>query len=95
MTISLSDTPKPSHPSLAWRAVADEVILVDPTQPDTVVRVFNPVAGAIWQKLDGSRDLHGVVLLLAAEFEAPAAEIQADVLAFVDILIGKGLLTLA
>ena len=94
MTISLSDTYKPAHPSLAWRAVADEVILVDPTQPDTVVRVFNAVGGAIWLQLDGSRDLAAVARAVAVSYEAPEDEIQADVIAFVETLVAKGVLTL-
>jgi hypothetical protein len=90
----LTDRPRPSHPALAWRQVGDEVILVDPTQADTVVRVFNDVAGAIWVRLDGRHDLATVAADLAAEFAAPNAEIEADVLAFVDEMVAKGLLIL-
>jgi hypothetical protein len=89
---SLHDKPRPAHPALAWRQVGDEVMLVDPTQADTVVRVFNDVAGAIWLRLDGQHDLATVVAAIAAEYDAPPAEIQADVLAFVDGLLAKGVL---
>ncbi|MBC7542573.1 MAG: PqqD family protein [Candidatus Sericytochromatia bacterium] len=92
MTLSLADTLKPAHPSLAWRVVGDEVILVDPTQADTVVRVFNTVGGAIWLQLDGTRDLATVAEIVAATYEAPLADIQADVLAFAETLTAKGVL---
>jgi coenzyme PQQ biosynthesis protein PqqD len=92
--VMLTDRPCPSHPALAWRQVGDEVVLVDPTQADTIVRVFNDVAGAIWTLIDGQRDIAAIVCQVAGEFDAPTTEIENDVLAFIDELVGKGLLTL-
>jgi hypothetical protein len=94
MTLSLSDTVKPAHPSLAWRVVGDEVILVDPTQQETVVRVLNGVGGAIWLQLDGTRDLAAVARTVAETYDAPLIAIQEDVLVFVETLLAKGVLTL-
>jgi pyrroloquinoline quinone biosynthesis protein D len=91
---TLKDKPRPSHPALAWREVGGEVVLVDPTQADTIVRVFNDVAGLIWMRLDGQHDLATIASQLAVEFDAPESDIQADVLAFVDELAGKGVLIL-
>lgn len=90
----LTDRPRPSHPALAWREVAGEVVLVDPTQADTIVRVFNDVAGAMWSQFDGQQDLGTIARCLADTFDAPESEIQADLLVFVDELIAKGLLVL-
>ena len=92
--VTLADKPRPSHLSLAWRQVADEVILVDPTQADTVVRVFNGVAGAIWLKLDGDHDLATVAQTLAHTYDASESAIQEDVIAFVGELVAMGVLVL-
>jgi len=47
---------------------------------------------AIWAMIDGRRDRAAVVAALAAQFDAPEAEIAADVDEFLDQLTGEGLL---
>jgi hypothetical protein len=53
---------------------------------------LNPTGHAIWQKLDGARTLGGVVDALAQEFDAPRAELEADVLGFAGEMVRRGLL---
>lgn len=55
-------------------------------------RVFNPddTAVSVLQKCDGNRTVTDVVALLAAEYNAPAAEISADVVAMLQDLADKG-----
>lgn len=47
---------------------------------------------AIWAMIDGRRDRAAVVAALAAQFDAPEAEIAADADEFLDQLTGEGLL---
>jgi pyrroloquinoline quinone biosynthesis protein D len=55
-------------------------------------RVFNPddTAVSVLQKCDGERQVSQIVELLAAEYNAPAAEISADVIAMLQDLADKG-----
>ena len=54
--------------------------------------VFNPddTAVSVLQKCDGERQVSQIVELLAAEYNAPAAEISADVIAMLQDLADKG-----
>ena len=56
-------------------------------------QVLNASAAAIAQKLDGTRTIAMIAEELAREHAAPVAEIEADVMALVDQLAAKGLLT--
>lgn len=46
---------------------------------------------AIWQAIDGTRSPAQIVILLAERFEAPEAELAADVERFLADLAGAGL----
>jgi hypothetical protein len=48
-------------------------------------------AARIWQLLEAGHDRDGIVSALAAEYEASAGAIAADVDAFLDDLIARGL----
>jgi hypothetical protein len=54
---------------------------------------FNETGKAIWDRLDGQRSLRAVGEELSAEYQAPAAEIEADVLGLVRELVGRKILT--
>jgi pyrroloquinoline quinone biosynthesis protein D len=45
---------------------------------------------AVLQLIDGARDLGGIVDALAQQFDAPRAEIAADVAALLDDLTARG-----
>ncbi len=49
---------------------------------DDELFTLNDTGKAIWKQLDGERSLGDVAKVLAQEFEAPLAELQADVLGF-------------
>jgi len=55
-------------------------------------RLFLPDAAAVavLQLIDGARDLGGIVDALAQQFDAPRAEIAADVAALLDDLTARG-----
>jgi len=53
---------------------------------------LNETGHAIWQKLDGQRTLKEVAASLIAEFNAPLAEVEKDVLGFAGELTRRGIL---
>ena len=55
-------------------------------------QVLNASAAAIAQRCDGTRSVAAIAEELAREHAAPAAEIEADVVALVEQLAAKGLL---
>lgn len=50
---------------------------------------LNDTGKAIWEKLDGKRSLKEVAEELKAEFEAPAVEIEKDVIGLVEELLKR------
>lgn len=75
--VKLTDVYRRSGES-AFRVIDDEAIVVAPSEG--IARVLNTTAARIWQMLDGTRSLSGIIEQIAAEFEAPDQEIEADVL---------------
>ena len=53
---------------------------------------LNETGKAIWEKLDGQRSLNDVIKELAAEYQAPPGEIDADVLGLVEELSRRRML---
>lgn len=53
---------------------------------------FNEVGGRIWQHLAEPRSRDELLGLLASEFDAPGAQIGADLDTFVSVLKAKGFL---
>lgn len=56
------------------------------------VLTIDAVGARIWPLVDGSRSLGAVAADLSATFDAPPAQIHADVLTWVDQLVGRGFL---
>lgn len=61
-------------------------------ESDEGLYALNDTGQAIWERLDGRRSLQAVAGELAGEYDAPAAEIEADVLGLVRELVGRGIL---
>jgi hypothetical protein len=53
---------------------------------------LNETGRAIWSKLDGQRRLTELAQELSAEFEAPAEEIEKDLIGFVQELLKRGII---
>jgi hypothetical protein len=53
---------------------------------------LNETGKAIWDKLDGQRRLNDIIAELAAEYQAPPGEIEADVLGLVAELVRRRML---
>jgi coenzyme PQQ biosynthesis protein PqqD len=79
------------------REIEGEIIIVPLVagigDADDELYTLNPAGQAIWQQLDGTRTLAAVADALAQEFDAPRADIEADVLGFCDEMVRRGILT--
>ena len=53
---------------------------------------LDEVSGRIWDLCDGSRDVTALVEALCQDFDAPAATVEADVLAFLGEMVEEKLL---
>jgi hypothetical protein len=53
---------------------------------------LNETGKALWNRLDGKNDLKKVIETLSEEFEAPAGEIEKDVLGLVEELLKRRML---
>lgn len=53
---------------------------------------LNETGRAIWSRLDGARTLRDISSDLAAEYDAPAGEIERDVVGLVTELVRRGIL---
>lgn len=51
-----------------------------------MVRALNPTAARVWQLLDGQRSVREICATLAAEFDAGADAVEADVVGFLNYL---------
>jgi hypothetical protein len=78
---------------VVFRDIEGELIIVPLTwevggaeEEADAIFTLNEWGRAIWERLDGQRSLRAVVAGLAAEYEAPSEEIEADVVGLVQEL---------
>ena len=81
-SVSLADGVSSGAPRRVERIVArrgdDAVILLDPDSGNYYT--LDDVGGRIWELCDGSRSIEEIADVLAAEYDAPAEQIRADVI---------------
>lgn len=99
--VTLDTTYTPSE-DVVCRDIEGELIIVPLTQgvggmEDEADAIFtlNETGRAIWERLDGQRSLRAVAADLAAEYEAPSDDIEADVLGLVAELVSRKMLVKA
>lgn len=92
INLKLSDVPAQA-PEVIGRFVDGEAVLVHPRQGK--VRVLNAVGARLWELTDGQRSVEDLAQALTVEYEVDLARARADVLAFCQDLLGRGLLTIA
>jgi len=83
---------------VATRRIDDEAVLVPirtSTATPLTVHTLGPVATFVWEALDGTRDHHAVLSLVAGEFEVDLTTATADVEAFLTQLTSAGLAEVA
>ena len=84
---------------VVFRDIEGELIIVPLTwgvggaeDEQNAIFTLNDAGRAIWDRLDGQRSLRAVAAELAAEYEAPSGEIEADVLGLVGELVNRRML---
>lgn len=77
------------NPSVAWRAIDGEAVLIDPATG--TVFVLNRLGARIWGLLEEPRGEDELARALAAEHPAETARIAADVAAFLGSLADRSL----
>ena len=70
-----------------------EAVLVHPQQD--MVRVLHAVGARLWELADGRHSVDDLVAAIVVEYDVDPARAQADVLAFCEDLLGRGVLALA
>jgi hypothetical protein len=80
------------NPQVVSDVVAGKAVLVDPAGRELIT--LNSVGTLVWEALDGTRDRAELSRVVAARHPStPAAQVDADVRAFLDELGGLGLLS--
>lgn len=78
------------------REIEDQLIIVPLTtgigDMEDELFTLNETGVAIWERLDGQKSLKDIISELAAEYEASAEEIEADVTGLVKELLSRGML---
>lgn len=70
---------------------ADQCILLDVDSGNYYA--LDEVSGRIWELCDGDHSVAAMVEAIRGEYEAPAEDVEADVLAFLDEMAGERLVT--
>lgn len=94
-TVSLDEVYVASEDVVA-REIDGELIIVPLISGigdiDDALYTLNPTGQAIWAALDGKRPLREIAEALAEEYEASAADIEADVIGLVTELLKRRML---
>ncbi len=82
--------------NIVAREIEGDVIIVPLvagiSDADDELYTLNETGRAIWRVLDGRRTLGDVAVALTQEFDAPRAELEADVLGFAAEMVRRGIL---
>jgi hypothetical protein len=87
MAVTLADRMTAS-PDVVFRALGGEAIVL--SLDGGVYFGLDEVGTRIWQLLE-SHDLAGIAAALAGEYDVDRSVVEGDVVAFVETLMGKGL----
>jgi hypothetical protein len=96
--VTLDTTYAPSE-DVVFRDIEGELIIVPLTwgvggmeEEMDAIFTLNETGRALWDRLDGQHNLRAVAADLAAEYEAPSEDIEADVLGLVAELVSRKIL---
>jgi hypothetical protein len=92
MSDVLSRYPRP-HPDSAGRVLDGEAVVVTPA--DGKMHTLNEVGTWIWERADGARSGADLVESLVEDFDIDEETARADVVAFLEALVEKGVLELS
>jgi hypothetical protein len=86
------------NPAVVRRTIGGEVILVPVTGELASLRevyVLNGVGDFVWERLDGTRSLEGILEEMIATFDADRGTLRGDLLRHVSELVAMGLVAVA
>jgi hypothetical protein len=90
------DSPYMPSEDIVARNIEGELIIVPLVSGigdmEDELYTLNETGKAIWDRLDGKRKLKDVLEELSAEFEAPAGEIEKDLMGLVEELVRRKIL---
>lgn len=72
-------------PGCESSSLSGEAVLLDPT--GHVLRGLNATGSRVWSLIDGKRSVAVIVAMVAQEFDAPAADVERDVVEFLKHLL--------
>lgn len=75
---------------IPWRVIDEEVVIVDLTG-NTVLQL-NETGRTIWEKIDGTTTLSGIIDGIVEEFETDRKTASSDTIRFIDLLSKKELI---
>lgn len=78
------------NPSLAWREIDDETIIISPSE--NVMHELNSTGSFVWRNIDGQRTAEDLATLLTEEYEVALDAALADTLSLLQELSARKLL---
>ena len=81
--------PRPD-PAVVWQEMEGQVLIVHAGRGEATA--LDPVAGAIWRRLDGRTAWPDLVHPLAVQFSGDPAQIARDLEEFLEDMLARGLL---
>jgi hypothetical protein len=81
------------NPETAARTIDEALYILHAETSD--LHALNDVGARIWELLDGERNVAAIAATIEGEYEVDQAQAEADVIAFLDELVEKGLVLLA
>ena len=88
--ITPTSTPIP-NPNIIGRVIDDEVVLVLPDQGK--IKVLNEVGAAIWNLIDGKRNVQQISAEICNQFDVDLSVIETDAVQFITELSERGIIT--
>ena len=88
--LELENIPMPNADILS-RVVDNEAVLVLPDKGK--VKVLNEVGAAVWQLIDGKRNIQQISAEISEQFEGDKQAIEVDILRFITELIDREIIT--
>ncbi len=93
MTTRRPDSRYARRPELQAVEMDGELVMMGQEQGEYFA--MRDVAASIWRYLDEDRSLEDLVLLVTSEYDVPAEACRDDIVAFLDDLVGRDLVTVS
>ncbi|GAA1945860.1 hypothetical protein GCM10009798_01040 [Nocardioides panacihumi] len=88
----MPDAPLRHRAELAFTESADRVAVLDLDRPGEPAIVLTGPGSAIWAAVDGRRGIAEIVAVVASSYDVAESDVDADVRAFLQDLVARGLL---